>query len=180
MAKYITYDASSGIIQRTIVCDGTNIERSLRSNESYLEVTDLPNVSTHYVDITTSSHSVSPYPNQPTIYHTWNWVTLTWDAPASLTQAVADNTALINKLASDKILAVYPMYKQNNMIARFSQLMLLNQTGTPEGLALQASWAWVEQVRAASNTANSAIVAASTYQDILTIVTNYQTQLLTI
>lgn len=75
----------------------------------------------------------------------------------SLSEAKERATELINNKASDKIIAIYPQWKQANMTARFVQLITLGQTGSAEGLGLQSAWAWIESIRAASNVACSNI-----------------------
>lgn len=69
-------------------------------------------------------------------------------------------TVEINKLAGDKILALYPQYKQANMTARYVELMKLNELTSTEALAIEVIWDWIKAIRSQSNVANSTIDSA--------------------
>ena len=66
-------------------------------------------------------------------------------------------TVEVNTLAGEKILALYPQYKQANMTARYVELMKLNELTSTEALAIEAAWDWIKAIRAQSNVANSTI-----------------------
>jgi hypothetical protein len=69
--------------------------------------------------------------------------------------------------ASRRILSVYPAWRQANMTARGTELTNIrhDRTWTPEEQAdadaLQASWDWIKQVRAASDAIEAEIPAGA-------------------
>lgn len=69
--------------------------------------------------------------------------------------------AEVNKQAGDKILAVYPDYKQRNMTARYLELSVLGRLDTQEALDIKGAWEWIKSVREASNTTNQDLQSAS-------------------
>lgn len=76
------------------------------------------------------------------------------------------STTYINTLAGSKILSVYPLHKQMNFTARWSELVLLNETSSAEALAIKAVWDWIKAIRKESNDANTAITAATSIEAI--------------
>lgn len=93
---------------------------------------------------------------------------------ADLKQAATDR---VNALAGEKILSVYPDWKQRNMTARMVELVRDGQAGSTEGQQLAAVWDWIKSVRAASNVANSAIASATTGADIHAAEQRFKTSL---
>lgn len=67
----------------------------------------------------------------------------------------------VNKQAGDKILAVYPDYKQRNMTVRYLELSVLGRLDTQEALDIKGAWEWIKNVREASNTTNQDLQSAS-------------------
>lgn len=80
-----------------------------------------------------------------------------YKATKPLTEIKSEVIDRINAAASDKILAKYPLWKQNNLLARAAELQSLGQTTGQEWADLQAAWTWIKQIRDASNIANGAI-----------------------
>lgn len=72
------------------------------------------------------------------------------------------NTEAINNIASDKILSVYPYYKQLN-IARTTDAATM--------------YAWIDNIRSLSNVATSSINDATDSQTIYGIVADFKTEL---
>lgn len=86
------------------------------------------------------------------------------DAPALRAAAVA----AVKAEASARILAAFPMWKQMNLNARATELtnaLAANGAYTEaeaiEALRLQAVWAWIRSVRAASDAIEAALAQAS-------------------
>ena len=75
-------------------------------------------------------------------------------------------TERVNTQAGEKILGVYPDWKQRNMTARMLELVKESQGDSAEGQQLTAAWDWIKSIRAASNVANTAISSANTANDI--------------
>jgi hypothetical protein len=89
-----------------------------------------------------------------------------YKATKPLTELQAEIKAQINNLASETILARYPLWKQNNMLARATELQSLGQINTPEWVDLQGAWNWIKAVRDASNAATNVIDGAVSTQTI--------------
>jgi hypothetical protein len=83
-----------------------------------------------------------------------------------------ERKALVKINCRTRILAVYADWKQMNMTARAIELLKLGQQGSPEGLALQASWDWVKAMRANSDTLEAGIDAATTAQAVAAAATD--------
>lgn len=68
----------------------------------------------------------------------------------------AQQIAKINQDASDQILAIAPLYRQNNMLARALELSTggtLSDAETQELASIKAVWDEIKTIRAASNAA---------------------------
>lgn len=136
------------------------------------------------------AHVIPFESNDTEVLHTWHWTGIefathqpnpnpvfVWDAgtfeykePDNYLEMVrVEVEKNINRLAGNKISAVYPQYKQANMTARAVELISINQVGSEEWQGIQASWDWVKAVRDASNVANSAVNQSATVADIRTI-----------
>lgn len=88
--------------------------------------------------------------------------------------------AEINTLASDKILALYPDYKQRNMTARYIELVTLSELETTEALSIKDAWDWIKNIRSESNTTNLAITSATNISDIKQLIETFITLLATV
>jgi len=111
-----------------------------------------------YVDIIRSGADSSA----PSKYATWDSTTNTWVDPAdivSLTQA--DAVLEVDSLASVKILATYPLYKQNNV------------SRTPLSDEAVAMYAYIDNIRALAQTAKSLISTAITVVEIRAAVSKF-------
>jgi len=97
--------------------------------------------------------------------------------PPTLSEKLPEYKANINSLAGEKILSVYPDYKQRNMTARYIELLTLNQLDSAEALGLKASWNWINDIRRRSNVASIGIDNASNEADCLTIVDNFSQEI---
>lgn len=98
----------------------------------------------------------------------------------ALEEHVVTSTRYVNILAGSKITENYPIYKQLNLSARWSELVFLNQTDSQEAIDIQAVWDWVKVIRAESNRVNSLILSASTTQSVNTLVEDFKLYLTTI
>ena len=172
MSDFIVYDAR-GKILRTGSCPPDYVQhQGLFDNSSVIAGTADMNI--NYID----NGVIAIFPVSPDNYHVWDWPTKKWVQPANyLANAINDATIQVNTMAGDKILGKYPDWKQRNMTARMLQLVKLGTPDNAEGLALQAVWAWIESVRAASNTANMQISACITVTQIQMALSTYQTAL---
>lgn len=79
----------------------------------------------------------------------------------------------INQQASDKILNLYPQYKQANMTARAIELIALGEIGGTEWIAIQTAWDWVKSIRAASNESSFRVSLAVSASEIRAIESEY-------
>lgn len=103
-----------------------------------------------YVDMLRSGADAT----RPGKHHTWDSELKLWVEAVDYLELVrVDTLAEINSLAGEKILALYPQYKQANLTARFVELITLNETDSEEGVAIQAAWDWIKEVRSSSNSA---------------------------
>jgi hypothetical protein len=83
----------------------------------------------------------------------------------------------VNKLAENKILKVLPGYKQNNLQAIASKIPESRWATDPTWLIINLAWDFIANVVNASNTANTAVLAATDKAAIITIVDSYVTTL---
>lgn len=88
-----------------------------------------------------------------------------------------EEIATVNRLAGEKILAKYPIWKQNNLLARSIELQSLNLVDNTEWLEIQAIWDWVKLVRTESNTAVLAVQNATDVATMQLVVQNFITLL---
>jgi hypothetical protein len=90
--------------------------------------------------------------------------------PIKITKPLAEIKAgykvRIDAEAGTHILKSVPSWKQNNLTARYLELVRDGTSASPEGVAIDAIWEWIKTVRTASNVANSAIADAATAADI--------------
>lgn len=107
--------------------------------------------------------TVADVDGQPT--QVWTWSPY---ADADLTALRAAAVAAVKAEASARILAAFPMWKQMNLNARATELtnaLAANGAYTEaeaiEALRLQAVWAWIRSVRAASDSIEAALAQAS-------------------
>lgn len=132
--------------------------------------------SKQYVD--TNTLELVDFPSKPDIYSIWNWETKAWEHENLwLDRAKKDGVTKVNSTASNKILSIYPDYKQRNMTARYLELSTLNQLETEEALSIKAAWDWVTDIRARSNVATTAVNEATTLPEITTIVDTFKQEL---
>ena len=96
-------------------------------------------------------------------------VTAVWTvADRPLDEVKAELVQQVKQAVGAAILAVYPDWKQRNMIARAVDLTriagarALTTEESAEESALQAAWDWISGVRTASNMREAAILAATT------------------
>lgn len=80
----------------------------------------------------------------------------------------------IDKLAGDTILAKYPLWKQQNIHARTTELALQGITEHADLDYAKTVWDWVKQVRNASNTAKQNIQVCDTAHSAYTVMENYK------
>lgn len=74
-------------------------------------------------------------------------------------------TILVNKLASDKILTIYPMYKQ------------INLGRTPDSTEAVTMYAYIDLVRSLSNLTNTIINSSTTVESVRDVVESFKLQL---
>lgn len=91
-----------------------------------------------------------------------------YEPPPDIEALRAARIAAIKRQAGRVIEAAYPSWKQRNLIARATELQnqrLDGATLTPEEQAeadaIQAAWGWIKEVRLASDTAETSIMAAA-------------------
>jgi hypothetical protein len=90
------------------------------------------------------------------------------DRPLAVAQA--ERVAAIKETARARIVALCPEWRQTNLVARGTELLLRIQTGgaalSPAELAeiaaANALWAAIKAIRVASNDAEAAVMAATT------------------
>jgi len=94
----------------------------------------------------------------------------------------------VNKLAGDKILEKYPLYKQTNLQTSWLQLVYADtQPGTlpltnqnsPEGLSIQQDWAWIKTIRDLSNTTIAGILIVPDIPTLYNLMKTYKDTLST-
>ncbi len=87
----------------------------------------------------------------------------------TLAEAQAERISAIKAAARDRIVAICPDWKQANLTARAAELALAGGPKTDaeraEVAAGAAIWAQIKAVRAASDTAEAAVLAAKTNED---------------
>ena len=88
----------------------------------------------------------------------------------------------INALSGEKILERIPLWKQNNLNARYSELLTKqfnNESFTPEDhddwLLIESSWNWVKTIRSISNTANLALDSLESTEEIYNTFITFKT-----
>lgn len=79
----------------------------------------------------------------------------------------------VNSYAGEKILSSFPLWKQNNLIARYAELQTKLVNGDTftseehnEWLSIESSWNWVKTIRSISNTANLALDSLESTEEI--------------
>jgi hypothetical protein len=80
----------------------------------------------------------------------------------------------VNTLAGDKIVSVYPVYKQANMTSRYLQL---NNPNEQEAIAIKQAWQWIAAIRDTSNMVCVAITQANDMANIRALVASYSADL---
>lgn len=86
----------------------------------------------------------------------------------TLAEAKAERIALVKDEARRRILAICPEWKQTNLVARGTELLMAARSRSltaPENAEIaagQAVWDAIKAIRAASDTAEAAINAATT------------------
>jgi hypothetical protein len=89
-------------------------------------------------------------PDRPNQYSEFNWTTKQWeDPPTILDTAKTDYKDEVNRLSGAKILSVYPTYRQ------------INYNREPTAPATIEMNLWIDNIRAESNIATSAIDSAT-------------------
>lgn len=88
-----------------------------------------------------------------------------------------DYKVIINTLARNKILSVYPDWKQANMTARYVELLRDSQQTSTEAQAIEAAWDWVKAIRTESNVINANIDSATTFAQIRTLEQSFKNYL---
>ena len=86
----------------------------------------------------------------------------------------------INTLSGSKIIENYPIHKQINLSARWSELVFLNQTDSQEAIDIQLVWTWVKTIRDESNRVNALILSTSDTQSVNALVEDFKLYLTTI
>lgn len=108
----------------------------------------------------------------------WDSTAFEWVAIIKpLSDVKREASAQINRSASEKILAVYPDWKQRNMTARMLELVIDSLQSSAEGLQLTAAWAWIKSIRSASNDANALVSLAADAAAVSAIVQSFQSDL---
>jgi hypothetical protein len=90
-----------------------------------------------------------------------------------LEEHIQEATAQVNKIAGDKILSLYPQYKQANMTARYVELMKLNELTSTEASEIEVIWRWIKAIRGQSNVANTKIAVSNSVVEIRNITGNF-------
>jgi hypothetical protein len=115
-----------------------------------------------YVDMIRSGADSSA----PSKYATWDSTTNTWIDPANILELQqADAVLEVDSLASVKILATYPLYKQNNI------------SRTPLSDEAVAMYAYIDNIRALAQTAKTNINAAPSVVEIRAAVSEFKNSL---
>ena len=78
-----------------------------------------------------------------------------------IAEHIQNYTLEVNKLAGDKILAIYPFYLQHNISRDVNSLEAISM------------FAWIDSIRDLANTAKASIATATTIVDIRTAMTVY-------
>lgn len=88
----------------------------------------------------------------------------------------------INALSGEKILERIPLWKQNNLNARYSELLTKqfnSESFTPEDhddwLLIESSWNWVKTIRSLSNTANLTLDSLESTEEIYNTFITFKT-----
>lgn len=111
---------------------------------------------------------------------------MTFAIKRPIEQHKRDSVVIVNVRASNKILDLYPQWKQANLQAQWSGLVFadaqlgggtLTNQNSSDGLAIQSTWSWIESVRNLSNATNTAILAAIDYPTILTLLSTFKTEI---
>ena len=81
-----------------------------------------------------------------------------WDVPVFIPTEAALRAALLSgriaevkSIASRRILSLYPMTRQNNMLARVAVLNATGQNESAEALVIFEAWSWIEATRVRSD-----------------------------
>lgn len=108
----------------------------------------------------------------------WDPVSLSYIAPIGYFSARQNRAKLsVNSMAGNKILALYPDYKQRNMTARYLELVTLNETDSAEALTIKAAWDWIKDIRNRSNVSYALVEQATTIEELDSVLSNFKTEL---
>lgn len=91
------------------------------------------------------------------------------DAEILTPQYIEKRIDIINDEASSIILNTFPLWKQNNMLARIIELQMITTKTTEEETEFQtliANWNWIKGIRAQSNVFSEQIRNATTLAEI--------------
>jgi 23S rRNA maturation mini-RNase III len=128
----------------------------------------LVNESTHYID---NIGNPVAKPTQPNPYAVFDYTIKAW------VSAVTEDVKLevISKLkqrAGDLIFTAYSQIKQNNMQAKYLELLTDGLSTSEQALNLRSAWTWIKEIRDASNIAELLINSATTVEAIEGILEN--------
>ena len=158
------YDKQTGAITRFFNGPEFTILEQLQANEDYIEVEDMFDTSTSYIDVLTKE--IVNFPARVNRYQEFNWADKQWEYPVGyLELAKEDAKTEVNKVAGFAILTKYPTYRQ------------INYNREPDSPTTIEMNLWIDGVRAESNIATSSIDSATDLAAIEGIVDGFKAYL---